>query len=430
MARRVSRPEPLIEIARAAVAAVDGEALVRAALAGWGGRRTRVWAIGKSSIAMARGAAAALGDALVGGLVAARAPLASASPSSYGLPPSLRLVEGAHPIPDARSAEAAEALLDEARSAGANDDVVVLLSGGATAIVGAPIAGLPDDALARATRTLLRAGVGIAAINAVRRHLALVGGGRLVEATRARLTVLAMSDVVEDKEPAVWRVIGSGPTSPDPTTREEAATIASSAGVDVEIVEAIARGPETLKPGDPTFARVVRRELLATPATLRDAAVAEIAKRGLKARRRAALVTGDAAALGVEMAQAGAALAPGEVLVAVGEPTVRVPPSAPPGGRAQHVALAAAIALAASGLDACCVTLASDGVDGDTPAAGAFTDGSIVDEAPTRGLDSVAALDACAAHALLTALGRTLVTDGSEPPRTNLTDLFLLARGA
>jgi hydroxypyruvate reductase len=442
MARRVSPPsrEELVAIARAAVAAVDGEALVRAAVVARAParRRTRVWAIGKASVAMARGAVAALGAAVDGGIVVGRAPLPPRE--ALGLPPSVRVLAGAHPIPDERSAAAARALLDEARAARDGDEALVLLSGGASAIVGAPVAapagGLGDDALARATRTLLRAGLPIDDINAVRRHLALVGGGRLAQATRARLTVLALSDVVapDDDEAGggeqLWSVIGSGPTSADPTTRAEAAAIAARAGVDEAIVRAIADGPETAKPGDPALVRVVERALLATPSTLREAAVAAIAARDLVPCPRAALVTGDAVALAEELARAAAAMSPGEVLVAVGEPTVRVPPSAPPGGRAQHVALAAALALARAGTDAVVVALASDGSDGESPAAGACTDGAMIAEARARGLDPDGALAACAAHPLLHALGRTLVTDGREPPRTNLTDLFLIARRA
>jgi glycerate-2-kinase len=375
----------LTAIARAAIEACEGGRLVRAATKG---PYDAVWAVGKAAPAMALGAGRA--DLVIGKEPDARLPVLVA----------------AHPVPDESSVRAAQALLDAARAAPDGARVLLLLSGGASSLIGAPAPGVTLDELRRATDQLVRSGARIGEINAVRRRLSLLGGGKLAAATRARLDVLALSDVIGN-DPAA---IGSGPATPDPTSRDEAIAIARRHGVD----EApLLRAPET--PREP-FAHVTWR-ILADATTLRDAAALELSGH-FRTHARAALVTGTVEELAAEVIARAGTLAPGEAWVAAGEPTLRVTGSGS-GGRAQHLALLVARAIA--GRDVSFVACGSDGSDGPTPAAGAAVDGSTWDPG------GEAALSAFDSHPYLQRRGATLVTG---PSGTNLNDLFLLARGA
>lgn len=375
----------LAATARAAVAACEGGRLVRQAAKG---PYDAVWAVGKAAPAMALGAGRA--DLVIGKEPDARLPVLVA----------------AHPVPDESSVRAAQALHDAARAAPEGARVLLLLSGGASSLIGAPAPGVTLDELRRATDQLVRSGARIGEINAVRRRLSLLGGGKLAAVTRARLDVLALSDVIGN-DPAA---IGSGPATPDPTSRDEAIAIARRYGVD----EApLARAPET--PREP-FAHVTF-SILADAMTLRDAAVLELS-RTFRTLARAALVTGTVEELAAEVIARAGTLAPGEAWVAAGEPTLRVAGKGT-GGRAQHLALLVARAIAGS--DVSFVACGSDGSDGPTPAAGAGVDGTTWDPG------GEAALAAFDSHPYLQRRGATIVTG---PSGTNLNDLFLLARGA
>jgi hydroxypyruvate reductase len=397
----------LMEAARAAIAACAGDRLVREALVG-AARPDAVWAVGKAAASMALGACEAFGLDAREALVIARE-----------ADPRLPTLVGAHPVPDESSVRAAQALLAAARAAGDDRRVLLLLSGGASSLVGAPADGVSLDELRAATGALVRSGARIGEINAVRRRLSLFGGGKLAQATRARLDVLALSDVI-GSDPAA---IGSGPASPDPTSRDEALAVAMRFRLDARLVDALARAPETAAAGDPAFTRV-RYQVLADPTTLRDAAATVLARSGWRTFARAALVDGSVEDYADELAARARTLAPGEVVVAAGEPTVRVAGDGL-GGRAQHLALRVARSLAGTGVTF--VACGSDGSDGPTPAAGAAVDGDTWPRAVAEGLDPDRALERFDSHPLLSRLGATLVTDGTG---TNLTDLFLLGRGA
>jgi glycerate-2-kinase len=405
--------EGLVWVAQTVLERVSGRVLVARALYGRTGPPVRVWAIGKAAGAMTLGALDALGERVSSALAIVKEPWT---------PPDerVRVRVGAHPYPDERSARAGRALEDEARSVGAGEPVILLISGGASALACAPVDGVSIDELRAATETLVRSGAPIDEINAVRRRLGRVLGGRLAIACADReLEALLLSDVIGD-DPAT---IGSGPVSPDPTTRAQAIAIARRAGLDGALIERLERLPETPKAGDPAFARV-RTRVLADPSTLRDAAARELPPRGLRARVREELVSGELTELADEVAETAETLAPGEVWVAAGEPTISV---AGPGrgGRAQHLALRVAKAIA--GRPLAFVALGSDGSDGPTPAAGAAVDGGTFELARARGLDPEEALARFDSHPLLERIGATIVTG---PTGTNLTDLFLLGRSA
>jgi glycerate-2-kinase len=288
-----------------------------------------------------------------------------------------------------------------ARAQEVEGHVLLCLSGGASALLAATVEGVSLELLKRATSRLLEGGAPIGEINVVRRHLGAALGGKLAQATRAQLEVLALSDVVGD-DPAA---IGSGPASPDASTLDDAKQIARKYSLpDVEA--ALAHAPETAKQLQVPY------RILASPRTLRD----EAARRAPAARVRVELVQGPVEEIAEEIAAL--RLSPGELWIAAGEATVKVGGSGR-GGRAQHLALL--VAQKIRGGDLAFVALGSDGSDGPTPAAGAAVDGD------TWATGAQKALENFDSHGWLSQAGATLVTG---PTGTNLTDLLLLRRRA
>lgn len=389
MAQRVSE---LVEQAKAAIAACDGGALVAQAMRGPHWRYAWVWAVGKAARAMAR----EHGGALV------------IDASSAG-----------HPFPDERSVAAAEQLLNAARAVPAGERALLLLSGGASALVGAPVAGLGLEELRAATRALMDGGAAIGEINVVRRHLTKLGGGKLAAACAGAIDVLAISDVAGN-DPAT---IGSGPASPEPSTRAEALTIARRYGLSDAVLQVLERVDDNPRADHPAFARGTCR-VLASPETLRDAAARVMAEAGRRVVVREGLVAGDVEEVAADLALEARRLARGEALVAVGEPTVKVRGGGGSGGRAQHLALSMVAPLASGNMRL--VALGSDGRDGPTEAAGAVVDGGTLGKCAARGIDVAGALARCDS-------GRALAAVGATVPRfesgTNLTDLYILTCG-
>jgi glycerate-2-kinase len=337
---------------------------------------------------------------------------------------------GSHPLPDDESVRAGrEALLlaGEARASGRQ--LVLLLSGGASAMLAAPVAGMTLDTKRRVTERLLSAGVTIHELNAVRKHLSAVKGGRLAAAS-GRCTTFALSDVADD-DPSV---IGSGPGAPDPSTIEDARRVLRATGIAdamPEVMAAIERGGETPKPEDPllTGSRVI---LIGGRRTAMDGVVEEALRRELATILFDEPITGDAVSAGAAFARRAIAAARrvgGAVVIASGETTVRVTGQGR-GGRNQEFALGAAMEAArgpaAQGFSpASSFTLAAlgtDGVDGNSPAAGAVVDAATVDRAREAGFDLASVLAANDSYALFDRLGDAIVTG---PTGTNVGDVFL-----
>jgi glycerate-2-kinase len=336
--------------------------------------------------------------------------------------------EAAHPLPDARSEAAGAEALALAESAGADETLVVLLSGGASALTSCPAPGIGLEDLRETTDLLLRAGAEIGELNCVRKHLTRVSGGRLAAASRAReIVVLAVSDVLGDD----WATLGSGPCAPDPTTYADALAVLRQRRLLARVpaavrghLEAGAAGlrAESPKPGDPAFARV--RSLLV--ASNRDALAAarEAARaRGLAAHVLTDRLRGEARDVGRRLAAFARALRPGppRLLLAGGETTVTVRGRGR-GGRAQELALAAAIELAGDRRVAL-LAAGTDGSDGPTPAAGAFADGGTLARGAAAGADARAALAENDAYGFFAREGGGLVTG---PTGTNVMDLVLV----
>jgi glycerate-2-kinase len=418
----VSAPEILGEIYREALAAVHAGRAVERALAGWDADRVELLAVGKAACAMAAGARAALGPRLRGGLAVTK--------PAHGFPVAgVEVREAGHPLPDARGAAAAEQAL--ARAAASKDPLLVLVSGGASALWPAPVAGVSLEDKRATTELLLRSGADIAALNAVRKHLSRIKGGGLARAAAGRrVLALLVSDVAGDAPDA----IGSGPTAPDPTTYADALRALRRADLLERVPRSVrghleagaaGRSDETPKPGDEIFARVEHRIVARLADALRAASAAARA-RGFEVRDLGRALDGDVAEVARSLARhVRAAGSRRVILVAGGEPTLVVRGGGV-GGRAQHLALALALELEGErGWTALCA--GSDGTDGITSAAGAAVDAGTLARARASGLDPADHLARRDTHPLLRAIG-ALVETG--PTHTNVNDLALVALGA
>lgn len=340
----------------------------------------------------------------------------------------VRVLEAAHPVPDDASVRGAAAVLDAARAAGADDHVLVLLSGGGSALLCAPVAGIDLEDKRRVTRILLASGADIVEINTVRRHLSRVKGGALaVAADPAPCTALLVSDVVGDDLAA----IASGPTVPDPTTFADALATLDRYAVDVPAARAVlaagaaGRVPETPKPGDPRLAGARTIVVASNQASL-DAAAASLARSGFAPTILSSTITGEArevggvhAAIAAQAWRQGQPAAPPCAFLSGGETTVRVRGSGR-GGRNGEFALGLALALPP---DAPVSALAADtdGIDGSEDNAGA-----VITRAVLRALDrprARRALDDNDSYGVFQEHGALLVTG---PTRTNVNDVRIV----
>jgi len=342
----------------------------------------------------------------------------------YGRPLKLMtMIEAGHPVPDGAGLEASYRTLELADDAEAEDLVLVLMSGGASANWIAPANGVSFADKQAVTRALLRSGANIGEINTVRKHLSRIKGGRLARrAYPAKLVTIAISDVPGDN-PAV---IGSGPTVPDPTTLAEARAIVAKYQLDVP--QAITRAlndaqNESPKPGDPAFAGSTFA-LAARPADSLRAAQAVVAAAGYECVMLGDQVEGEARDVAKSHAKLARDLrAQGKraVILSGGELTVTIRGKGR-GGPNQEYALALAIALAGMpGVGA--MAADSDGTDGGnglaTDPAGAFCDGETTARAKALGLDPAAFLADNDSTGFFEALG-DLVAPG--PTYTNVND--------
>ncbi len=342
----------------------------------------------------------------------------------YGRPTRrVRVIEAGHPVPDAAGLAATVETLDLADSAGVEDLVVVLISGGASANWIAPVAGLSLRDKQAVTRALLVCGASIVEINAVRKHLSRIKGGRLAQrAHPARLVAVGISDVPGD-DPAV---IGSGPTVPDPTTLADARAIVARHRL--EVPQAVTRAladptNETPKPGDAVFATT--SFVLATrPAEVFRTVEDAVRAAGYECILLGTAIEGEAREIAVAQARLARDLqAQGRpaVILSGGELTVTMRGKGR-GGPNQEYALALAIALAGTkGVAA--LAGDTDGTDGGTgrpeDPAGAFIDATTLARAGRLGLDPAVFLDDNNSTEFFEKLG-DLLTPG--PTLTNVND--------
>lgn len=347
----------------------------------------------------------------------------------HGLPlDRLAVEEGGHPVPDANGLEATRRLLDDVRALRPEDRVFFLLTGGASALLVAPAQGLSLEDKVATTELLLRSGANIRELNAVRKHLSAVKGGRLLERMKpAEVLTLIVSDVIGDD----LSTIGSGPTVADPTTFQDCLDILERYGLG-QRVPADVRGhlelgaagsiAETLKPGAPQLERV-RHVILASNRHSLGAASEEAGALGFETRIFGWDLDGPvhetAKAFAKNLSELRGRPQP-QAILAGGELTLEVRGSGS-GGRCQEFALVVAREL--QGLDRVLVLSAgTDGTDGPTDAAGAFADGATWGRASKLGLDPGAALARNDSYALFDRLGDLLRTG---PTGTNVNDLLI-----
>jgi glycerate 2-kinase len=342
----------------------------------------------------------------------------------YGRPTQVvQMIEAGHPIPDAAGLEAADRALKLADAASADDLVLVLMSGGASANWIAPASGVSFADKQAVTRALLRSGAHIGEINTVRKHLSRIKGGRLARhAFPAKLVTIAISDVPGD-DPAV---IGSGPTVPDPSTLEQARGIIAKYRLELpRSVTAALNEPknESPKPGDTVFAGS-EFALAARPADSLRAAQAAVVAAGYECISLGADVEGEARDVALAHAKLACDLRAEDkraVILSGGELTVTIRGKGR-GGPNQEYALALSMALA--GMEAMAALAGdTDGTDGGagaaTDPAGALIDGQTVARARALGLDPAAFLEQNNSTEFFEAL-KDLVAPG--PTYTNVND--------
>ena len=374
---------------------------------------------------MARAAARVLGDRIREGLIVGVLP-AGAATADLPFP----MIAGGHPTPTADSERGGREALRLASSVMADETLVVLLSGGASALMAVPADGLTLADKQATTRQLLRAGADIHATNTVRKHLSAIKGGWLAARTSGATRTFAISDVVGDD----LSVIGSGPTVADASTFRDAFDIIRRFGGDAAypaaVVErlkdgAAGRVEETPKPGDRRLARA-QTSIVGGRRQAMDGAVREAESLGYHVVRIDDAVVGEARVAGPSHLRACLARAAGAgrpaCVVSSGETTVRVTGDGK-GGRNQEFALACAAPLAASGVAGALASLGTDGIDGPTDAAGAIVDTTTLERARGLGLNPETFLHRNDAYRFFAPLG-DLITTG--PTGTNAGDLQII----
>lgn len=428
----MNAPDPEIFLRRlfdAAVEAADPARIVAAALPSRPAGRTIVVGAGKASAAMARAVELAwpdtAGDRPLEGLVITR----------YGHTVAcdhIRIVEAGHPNPDAAGLAATQAMLSLLNNLNAEDLVIALISGGGSALTPAPGGDVTLADKQAVNAALLACGASIGEINTVRKHLSCIKGGRLAaRAAPAHVVALLISDVPGD-DPSV---IASGPTVPDPTTRQQALAVLRRYGIappPAVLAWLLRSESESIKPGDPRLAGA-ETHIIATP-RLSLAAAANLARAmGVTPVVLGDAIEGEAAEVGKMMAgiaryAAGPDTPFGRpcVLLSGGETTVtlRPPPDTkvlgtkPRGGRNVEFLLALGLQLnGAPGIHA--LAADTDGVDGTADIAGAVLTPDTLSRALDAGLDPRAFLDRHDGHGFFSTLGDSLITG---PTLTNVND--------
>jgi len=405
--RLTIRRHHLLEIFQAALARVEGAA----AVAGWLRAHSlatpcRLIAIGKAAQSMAKGAHQVLGDGISQGLVISKH---GHLDDAFCKALHWEAIEAAHPVPDESSLQAGRRLLDFISQEN-EGPLLFLLSGGASSLVEAPIAGVDLDFLARTNTWLLGSGLDIVQMNLVRKGLSRIKGGGLLSLLAGReVEALAISDVPGDLPGA----IGSGLLVPEPDLREQLDRLPLPEWLATRLQAGLAQRP--VFAGKPPALHIV-----ANLDSAKQAAAERARALGYAVTLHESFLEGEAGLAGERLARELRAGEPG-IAIWGGETTVLLPPEPGQGGRNQHLALAAAVALA--GCEGCYLLAAgSDGSDGPTQDAGALVDGGTLQRAALEGFDAASSLAAADAGRLLEASG-DLVTTG--PTGTNVMDLVI-----
>ncbi|MGA3097323.1 MAG: glycerate kinase [Bryobacteraceae bacterium] len=418
-----------LSIFEAALAAADpADAVARRLQRIDASRFERIFVIGagKAAASMAQAAERILGRRITGGLI-------NVKDGHTARLKRVEMNECGHPVPDARGVAGARRIAEIAATAGKDDLVVCLISGGASALMPLPAAPISLEEKQEVTRLLLASGANIHEINAVRKHISGIKGGQLARlAAPATVESLLLSDVIGDS----LDVIGSGPTAPDASTFTTASDVLCKyslmANVPESVYDRINGGSlgeiaDTPKPGDPIFRRVTNSVVGSNRLAL-TAAARRARELGYRTLILASEIEGETreiarmhAAIAREIVRAGQPVKPPACIITGGETTV-VLHGQGLGGRNQEFALAAAIDIA--GLpDVLVFSAGTDGTDGPTDAAGACADGHTLERKP----DARRYLDDNDSYRYFGELN-DLVKTG--PTNTNVMDVRLILVGA
>lgn len=406
----------LISIFDAAVAAADPERTIRDHLPAKPRGRTIVIGAGKGSAQMAA-AFEKVWDGPIEGLVVTR--------YGYGAKcERIEIIEAAHPVPDAAGLEASRRLLEKVQGLTSDDLVVALISGGGSALLPSPAAGLTLADEIAVNEALLASGAPIAAMNTIRKHVSTIKGGRLAAAAYpAKVVSLVVSDIPGDN-PAL---VASGPTVPDTGSREDA--LASIAAYGMKLPDAVmehinSAEADAPSPGDERFAGN-EVHLIASAGVSLEAASAEAKRQGIEAVILSDSIEGEArevggvhAAIAREVATRNRPFQKPVLILSGGETTVTLRAKGK-GGRNSEFLLAFAIGI--SGADNIHALAAdTDGIDGSEDNAGAFADGSTVSRMRAASVDAKAMLAGNNAWTAFNAVGDLFVPG---PTGTNVNDL-------
>lgn len=382
---------------------------------------------GKAAPAMARALSEELGDLVGAGIILTKYGHATAP-----LPARIRVFEAGHPVPDRNGLQATQEILRAVEAADAATMIVMLISGGGSALLVAPVEGISLEDKQQVTSQLLRAGADIFELNTVRKHLSAIKGGRLAEAAYpAKIVSLILSDVVGDR----LDVIASGPTAADPSSYAGALAVLERYRlidrVPAAVIDLLQRGDrgeltETPKTGS-QFLRNVENLVIGGNRQALEAAAGKARALGYRVELLADDLTGEAREVGRELARraltAAGDKAPGArlCLLTGGETTVTVRGRGR-GGRNMELALAFALEIEGHpGITL--LSAGTDGTDGPTDAAGAIVDGTTVTRAREMGLDPRAYLDDNDSYGFFSRVGGLLVTG---PTGTNVMDLQII----
>lgn len=341
--------------------------------------------------------------------------------------PIITTIVGGHPLPTNGSIEGATAALDLAQKATENDLLLILISGGGSALLCKPLVPLKD--LQQTTTLLLHSGVTITEMNTIRKHLSQIKGGKLVHGTNATVVSLIISDIVGDP----LEFIASGPTYPDSTTYADAKRVLNNYDLWDQVPDSvrmvILKGiegsiPETPKPGDAIFERVTNY-LVASNKRACAAAEEKASELGYEAIVLTTSLTGKAKDMGKYLANRARVYethGKKTVFIASGETTVTVK-GAGMGGRNQELVLAALSEI--DNTDIVFASFATDGKDGVSDAAGAIADGNSLQRAQNKNLDEHTFLEENNSHEFFKELQDMLITGQTG---TNVMDIQLLLK--
>lgn len=432
----------VLDVLEAGLIAADPESSVRNAISRRGDvvcvsneclsvtGRIHVIGFGKAGLGMSLGCESVLEELIAGGVVIVPS---IGSPSK--LPRKIEVVEGEHPIPGEKTLRASRKLIgyvEENLKSG--DIVIVLISGGGSALFEIPYPPLTLGDIATTTNSLMRAGADIVELNTVRKHLSMVKGGRLLYfLNRARRVFsLIISDVVGDPV----EFIASGPTEADTTTYRDTYEVLQRRGIwsalPDDVRNLVLSGlsgeiPETIKPGDPLLSKV-RNIIVASNMLSLKEMERRARERGYEVAILTSMMVGEAREVGRFLGGVARHIAKhkplgGKVMLLLGGETTVTVRGRGRGGRNQE--LCVGFSISTKGLsNVVLASIGSDGVDGNSPAAGGICDGLLVDEALSVGLDPHNYLNDNDTYTLLSKLGRAILTG---PTGTNVNDLTVLA---